>query len=49
MPTLLWRVLSHKLLKALKELTAAEEEKQKKEAELTEAWKTLSDLNRKLY
>jgi hypothetical protein len=33
-----------KLLKALKELTVAEEEKQK-EAALTDAWKTLSDTN----
>jgi hypothetical protein len=33
----------------LKELTAAEEEKQKKEAALTEAWNTLSGMNGKVY
>jgi chromosome segregation ATPase len=38
-----------KLLKVLKELTVAEEEKQKKEAPLTEAWKTLSGMNEKVY
>ena len=41
--------LQEKLLKALKELTAAEEEKQKKEAALTEARKTLSSMNGKVY
>jgi hypothetical protein len=32
----------------LKKLTAAEEEKQKKEAALTDAWKTLSSMNIKV-
>ena len=38
-----------KLLKAYKELAMAEEEKQKKGATLTEAWKTLASLNWKIY
>ena len=37
-----------KLLKALKELTTAEEEKQK-EAVVIEAWKTLFGMNGKVY
>jgi len=37
--------LQEKLLKALKELTASEKENQKKEAALTDAWKTLSSMN----
>ena len=37
-----------KLLKEMKELTTAEEEKQKKETTLTEARKSLSSLNGKL-
>jgi hypothetical protein len=36
-----------KLLKVLKELTVAEEEKQKKEAALIDAWKAVSDTNSK--
>jgi len=38
-----------KLLKAYKELVVAEEEKQKKGAALTEAWKTVVGLNGKIY
>jgi len=49
-PLLKYQILEwqEKLLKALEELTAAGEERQKKEVALTEAWKTLFGMNEKV-